>query len=500
MQEKIDQLKTLIGEVIDLQQTLGVLGWDQQTYMPPAAAADRADQQSTIARIAHIKLTSDEMGSLIHDLASYIGQLDPDSDEARMVKVAKRHYEKQTRVPTEWVAAFTQVTSLAHEAWVKAKVSSDFSIFQPHLEKIVEMRREYAGFFQPYEHVYDPLLDDYEPGMKTKDVKTIFTALRPQQVSLIEAIRSKPQVDDSFLKLEYPEDKQLAFGKEVITRLGFDWNRGWQDISVHPFTTGLGMDDVRITTRIQPDHLATALFGSVHECGHALYEMGFQAKDRRSILGTAASLAIHESQSRMYENLVGRSKSFWKYFYPRLQAFFPAQLGNVSLETFYRGINRVSPSLIRVEADEATYNLHIMLRLELELAMMEGTLRVADLPGAWNEIMKNYLGLTPENDAVGVLQDIHWSAGYFGYFSTYALGNLISAQLWECILKDIPNLPSQIEEGEFTALLSWLREKIHNPGSRYEPQELVQRVTGRKIDPQPYIRYLNQKYADIYGL
>ncbi len=499
MQEKINLLKEKMATLWDLSMIGALMGWDQQTYMPPKGAEERGEQMATLSRLIHEMGTSEEMGKLLDELLPYAQTLDPDSDDARLIKLAKREYDKQTRVPAEKVAEYARVTTMAQGAWVQARSESNFALFQPHLEKIVELRREYASYFAPYDHVYDPLLDDFEPGLKTAEVKEIFARLRPQQVELIQAIASRPQVDDSFLHLKYDEQKQWDFGVEVATRFGYDWQAGRQDRSAHPFTTSFGIRDVRITTRVIEDQLPSALFGTMHETGHALYQQGIDWNYRRSALGGAASLAVHESQSRMWENLVGRSRAFWRFFYPRLQEYFPQQLGNVSLEDFYKGINKVEPSFIRVEADEATYNLHIMLRLELEIALMEGSLEVKHLPEAWNTRMQEYLGITPPNDRMGVLQDIHWSGGMIGYFPTYALGNLISVQLWEKIQQDIPDLEEQIERGEFSALLGWLREKIHRHGSKYEPQELVQKVTGSKIDPQPYIRYLNSKYRDIYG-
>ena len=497
---KLDQLKEILGEVADLNAVGSLLGWDQQTYMPRGGAEVRGYQLATIGKIAHQKFTSEQVGELLEELKPAVAEMDPDSDEARLVKVTTRLYEKKVKVPTEWVMEFAQVTTAAQEAWGVARTENDFPKFQPHLERIVDLRRRYAEIFAPYDHLYDPLLDDFEPGLKTADVKAIFRALRPLQVELIKAIKERPQVDNSFLHQHFDEQKQWDFGVEVITKFGFDWNRGRQDKSLHPFTTGFGIDDVRITTRVNPNSLNMALFGSMHETGHALYDLGSNHSYERTPLASGASLAVHESQSRMWENLVGRSLPFWEYFYPRLQEFFPSQLGNVSLETFYNGINRVEPSLIRVEADEATYNLHIMLRLEIEIALMEGTLAVKDLPEAWNNRVQEYLGLTPPDNAQGVLQDIHWSFGMIGYFSTYALGNLISAQLWERINQDIPNLTDQFRQGKFDALLGWLVQNIHRYGSKYEPQELVQRVTGSKIDPAPYMRYLKEKFGKVYGL
>ncbi len=499
MEEKLNRLKTLLYEIHDLGAAQAVLGWDQLTYMPPGGAEERSEQLATLARMAHEKATAPEIGRLLQDLVPYANQLDPDSDEACLIAVTQRQYDKSTRVPPDWVAEFARATAMGQAVWERAKNRNQFELFRPELEKIIELRRQYADFFAPYEHVYDPMLDDYEPGLTTAEVQAIFAPLRFQQVELIQRIMKHPQVDDSFLKQAYPEQAQWDFGVEAITRIGFDWQRGRQDRSAHPFTTHFGLGDVRITTRFESHNGTMALFSTLHEGGHALYEQGLDPSLRRTPLAEGASMAVHESQSRLWENLVGRSYAFWKFFYPRLQRAFPQQLGAVSLESFYKGINKVNPTLIRVEADEATYNLHIMLRLELEIAMLEGSLAVKDLPEAWRVRMKDYLNLEPPNDAQGVLQDVHWSGGMVGYFPTYALGNLISAQLWEKVCQEIPDLEAQIEQGEFSHLLAWLREKIHRHGAKFLPQELVQRVTGSKIDSQPYLRYLKAKYEGIYG-
>jgi carboxypeptidase Taq len=500
MEDKLTRLKDILSEIYDLNMTQAVLGWDQQTYMPVGGAEDRGNQLGLLARLTHQKLISEEVESLLENLSPLAAQLPEDSNDACLIRVANRDYQKNSKVPSSWVETYARETTVAQSAWEQAKASSNFAQFRPHLECIVDLRRQYASFFAPYDHVYDPMLDDFEPGLKTAEVQTIFNVLRPQQVALIQAIQDCSQVDNTFLYQNFPAQPQWDFGVEMITRFGFDWKRGRQDRSVHPFTTSFGQGDVRITTRVEPDYVASALFSTVHETGHALYEQGLDAALHRSPLSNGASMAVHESQSRLWENLVGRSKPFWKFAYPRLQEHFPTQLGNVPMEAFYRAVNKVTPSLIRVEADEATYNLHIMLRLELEIALMEGSLQVVDLPDAWNERMREFFGLVPPDDAHGVLQDVHWSSGLFGYFPTYALGNLISAQLWECIQSDIPDLDEQVEHGKFDALLGWLREKIHRHGAKFEPQVLVERVTGSRIDPQPYIRYLNNKYTEIYGL
>jgi len=498
--DKLQQLKTILAEISDLGYASAVLGWDQHTFMPPAGAEARGNQLALLGRLAHERATSPELGKLLEDLRTETKELDPDSDEVRLVKVSLKDYERATRVPADFVVEQAQVVALAQQAWFEGRQKSDFAIFQPHLEKVVELNKRFVSFFPPADHPYDTLLDVFEPGMKTADVKAIFDGLRPKQVELIKAISQKPQVDDSFLHQSFDEKKQWDFGVEVITKFGFDWNRGRQDKSPHPFTTGFSINDVRITTRVAPDFFNTMLFGTMHECGHALYGLGAAPELDRTGLEGGASLGVHESQSRMWENLVGRSLPFWQHFYPRLQEIFPQELGNVTLEQFYKGINKVQPSLIRVEADEATYNLHIMLRLEIEIALIEGKLAVKDLPEFWNTKMEEYLGITPPDDAKGVLQDVHWSMGMLGYFSTYSLGNLISAQLWEKINQDIPDLHEQIRLGKFDILLGWLQEKIHRHGRKFEPQELVQRVTGSKIDPEPYLRYLREKYGETYGI
>ena len=497
MQDKYTELKSILAEIHDLGQAGAVLSWDQQTYMPRTGAEARGQQMGTLGKIAHEMFTSDKVGKLLADLKDSFPEW---SDEAALVRVTQRDYDKRTRVPADFVTEQAEVTAAAHEGWMEARQKSDFSIFEPHLNKVVDLTRRYIGFFPMAEHPYDTLLDDYEPGMKTTEVQSIFAELRKKQVKLIKAIAEKKQVDDKFLHLKYPEAKQRAFGEKVITAFGIDWNKYRQDKAPHPFCTSFSINDVRITTRFSENFLNPALFGTMHETGHAFYEGGINPAYERTPLAQGASLGVHESQSRMWENLVGRSLPFWEHFYPALQKTFPTQLGNVSLRKFYKAVNKVAPSYIRVEADEATYNMHIMLRLEIEIAMVEGSVALKDLPAFWNSKMKEYLGVVPPNDALGVLQDIHWSFAGIGYFSTYSLGNIISAQLWEKINKDIPDLDAQIRNGKFDALLGWLRANIHVHGRKYEPQDLVQKVTGSRIDPKPYLRYLETKFSDVYGL
>jgi len=498
--KNLTELKTIINEISDINNASAVLGWDQETYMPKGGIGDRANQLATLSKLSHQKFTSEKVGELIARAKIEVQEQHPDSDNKRLVKVLDRNYQKSVKVPASLVKEMSKASSMGQQAWAEAREKSDFLLFEPHLKKIVDLCREYANIFEPFDHIYDSLLDDFEPGLKTADVKEIFEKLRPKQIELIRKISEKVEIDNSFLYQKFDEKKQWDFGINVITKFGYDWNRGRQDKSTHPFTTNFGIGDVRITTRIEPEYLPSGLFGSMHEAGHAIYEQGIAHKLARTPIGGGASLAIHESQSRMWENLVGRSLPFWEYFYPLLQKTFSKQLGNIKLSDFYKGINKVKPSLVRVEADEATYNMHVMLRLEIEMGLVEGSIDVKDLSEIWNAKMQEYLGVVPGNDTEGVLQDIHWSMGAIGYFSTYAIGNLVSAQLWECINKDISNLPDQLRKGDFLELLDWLRKNLHQHGAKFEPQELVQRITGSKITPEPYINYLNKKYSEIYNL
>lgn len=504
MSDKLQQLKEILGEVSDLQTASSVLGWDQQTYMPPGGAEARGHQLGTLGKLAQIRFTSDEVGWLIEDLKKELGGEkilgSLDSDEASLVRVTARDFEKARRVPPEFVLEQALVTARAFEAWREARRKSDFSIFQPHLERVVELVKRYITFFPPAEHPYDILLDNFEPGMKTREVQEIFKSLRPKQSALLKAIAAGKQVDASMLQGAYNEKKMEKFSVDIATRFGFDWTRGRQDRAPHPFQTTFSINDVRITTRFEKENPIAMLFSTMHETGHALYEMGIKEKYERTPLMGGASLAVHESQSRLWENLVGRSMPFWQYFYPEFKKLFPAQLDGVGLKSFYKAINRVQPSFIRLNADEATYNMHIMLRLELEIGMVEGSLQVRDLPDAWNDKMQEYLGIRPPSDAVGVLQDVHWSGGALGYFSTYALGNLVSAQLWERITADLPDLGSEIARGRFESLLEWLRKNLHGFGRKYEPQQLVKKITGSGISSEAYVRYLTRKYSEIYAL
>ncbi|MDD3119484.1 MAG: carboxypeptidase M32 [Victivallales bacterium] len=496
--KKIDELKQIVGELQDLQAVLAVLDWDQQTFMPRGGAEERAAQTATVSRMEHEKFTAPALGELLQELQQEMNNRDPESDDYCLVKVMSREYNRKTRVPAELVAEFARATTIAQHEWEQAYHAADFARLRPHLEKIFALRRDYAACFAPYDHIYDPLLDEFEPGLKTADVMAIFNKVRPRQTALIHELGARPQLDDRCLHQSFDPQVQWDFGVKVATQMGYDWNRGRLDRALHPFTTTFGLGDVRITTKILPDHLTSGLFSTMHESGHALYEQGVARHLARTPLGTGASLAIHESQSRLWENMVGRSREFWQWAYPQLRQCFPTQLGTVPPETFYAAVNRVQPSCIRTEADEATYNMHIMLRLELEIAVLEQKITVADLPEIWRNKMEEYLGVVPTNDREGVLQDVHWSCGIIGYFPTYALGNMIAAQIWEKARTAIPDLRRQIGRGEFMPLREWLRDHLYRHGSKFEPQELVRRITGTTIDPDPYLNYLYDKYREIY--
>jgi carboxypeptidase Taq len=496
---KLEQLKERLAVVSDLNGAASVLGWDQQTYMPSGGAAARAEQLATLGRLAHEALIADEIGELLEGAAAETIGSESDSDERCLVRVIRRDYEKARKVPAALVAEIARATSLGMEIWVQARKDSNFAFFQPALQRIVDLQRDLARCLGFEESPYDALLDQYEPGMKKSELVGIFSEMKVGLVPLVQSLSERlDRVDDGVLHKTYPEAAQWEFSLEAARRLGYDFQRGRQDKSVHPFTTSFSVNDVRITTRLDETFLPTALFGTLHECGHALYEQGVSQTLERSPLASGASLGVHESQSRLWENLVGRSRGFWKFFLPRLKQAFPQNLQDVPLETFYRSINRVEPSLIRVEADEVTYNLHILLRFELESELIESRLTLADLPEAWNAGMKTLLGIVPQNDAEGVLQDVHWSNGLMGYFPTYSLGNLLSVQLFEKAHTAIPSLASQIEHGNFEQLLKWLRENIHQHGRKFLPSQLIQRAAGEPLQATPYLRYLREKYSEIY--
>jgi carboxypeptidase Taq len=499
--KKLDQLTTQMGKIADVEAAAALLGWDQQTYMPPGGAEARAMQLSTLTKTAHDWFVSDEFGQLLEDLETEAGELDYDSYEASLLRVARRKYDQQRKLPSALVAELTKASSLGQAAWQQARAESDFRQFESHLVEILELTRQKAEALGYEDRIYDALLDLYEPEMKTAQVETLFGEMKEGLVPLVQAIaKRKDAVDDSVFSQAFDVDKQWNFGVEVIKRMGFDFEHGRQDRSAHPFTTSFTPADARLTTRLAPDQFKMGLFASIHEAGHGMYEQGIDRAFDRTILSDSSSLGVHESQSRMWENVVGRSRGFWTYWLPRLKEVFPHQLEGIGVEAFYRAVNRVQPSLIRVEADEVTYNLHIMLRFEIENMMLEGKVKVAELPELWNAKMEEYLGILPPDDAQGVLQDVHWSVGYIGYFPTYSLGNLLAAQFYGQAVSEQPSIPAQIEQGEFAPLFDWMRAKIHRPGAKYTPAELVERVTGGPIRTEPFLDYVRGKYTEIYDL
>jgi carboxypeptidase Taq len=499
--EALKLLRTRLGEVWDVRRAAAVLEWDQLTNMPPGGAAARAEQLATLQKTAHTWFTSDEMGRLLETCRGLVAEWDYDSDAASLVRVTTRDYNKARKIPPALVAELARVSALAYEAWVRARANADFPLFQPHLERIVDLNIQIGEALGYQDRIYDALLDQYEPEMKTAQVAALFDALKAELVPLVRQVAEKGMaVDAAVLSRPLSVEGQWDFGVMVLRDIGFDFERGRQDRSVHPFTTAFSVNDVRLTTRLDPNYFPQALFGTIHEGGHGLYEQGVAPELERTGLDDGASLGIHESQSRLWENLVGRSRPFWQHYLPRMQQTFPGQLDDVDVETMYRAVNRVQPSFIRVEADEVTYNLHIMLRFELETDMLEGKVRLSDLPAAWNAKMRDYLGVVPTDDAVGVLQDVHWSGGMLGYFPTYALGNLYSAQIMDQVRRDIPDLTDRLARGEFGVLLGWLREKIHRHGRKYTPAELIQRVTGRELAAASYLTYIHAKFGEIYGL
>lgn len=499
MNETFDELQSKLAQVENLRAAASVLGWDQETQMPSAGAEARAQQIATLGKLAHELFTSQEIGELLERLEPQVRDLEYDSFEASLVRVARREFRKATRIPSDLVAELARTASLAKESWKTAREQSDFERFRPDLERIVKLSVEKAEALGYEERIYDALLDQFEPEMKTAKVEELFSSLRSELVPIVDAIQGREPPEDSSLRLEYDPQEQWDFGIAVMRDFDFDFERGRQDISTHPFTTGFSVNDVRLTTRFRNDYLPSGLFSTLHECGHGLYAQGIAPELEQTPLRDGASLGVHESQSRLWENLVGRSRPFWQHYYPRLQRTFPRQLGNVDLDRFWSAINKVEPSPIRVEADEVTYNLHIMLRFELENAMVQGRVKIPELPDFWNAKMQEYLGIVPRHEAEGVLQDIHWSQGYLGYFPTYSLGNLMAVPLFEKAHEDLPDLQERIARGQFGELLQWLREKIHRHGSKFTPMELFRRATGGELEAQSFVHYVRSKYSDIYG-
>lgn len=501
MQEKVAELKNRLAEINDLKLAAAVLSWDQSTYMPPGGGEARGHQLATLRRLSHEKFTDPAIGKLLDDLAPYADQLPYDTDDASLLRLTRREYERAIQVPASFVAEFQNHSSASFMAWTRARPANDFAAVQPYLEKTLDLSRQYAEYFPGYEHIIDPLIDISDYGMVAGTVGPLFAELRQKLVPLVQAITAQPLVDDRCLHQPYPEEQQKAFGEMIAAKFGYDFERGRQDKTHHPFMIQLSLGDVRITTRFKEGDLSEGLFSTLHETGHALYEQGIDRSLERTPLAEGTSSGIHESQSRLWENLVGRSQRFWHQFYPALQATFPDQLNDVSVETFYRAINRVEPSLIRTDADEVTYNLHVMMRFDFEMALLEGKMTVADLPEAWRSRLKADLGVEPPDDKDGVLQDVHWYSGFIGgAFQGYTLGNVMSAQFYAAALQAHPHISEQIEQGEFDRLREWLTENIYRHGSKFTAAELMERATGHSLTIQPYIDYLEHKYSGIYDL
>lgn len=501
-QDAYNQLVAKMKEVALLESSAGVLGWEERTYMPPAGAELRSEQLSLLAGLSHEKFVHPSVGDLIRQVEESDLMSDAESIVTANMREIRHDYDKRTKLPKKLVEEMTRVTTLAQGEWGRARKNSDFKAFLPRLEEVIGLVRQSAEAYGYEGEPYNALLDIYEPGAKTEEVAVVFAELRKDIVELLGRIKDAPKKpNESIVERNYPVEKQKLFSEAVAAAIGFDFNAGRLDVTTHPFCAGFGPGDTRITTRYNPHRINDALFGTMHESGHALYEMGIDKKKHFGMpMSEATSLGIHESQSRMWENQVGRSKEFWTYFFPQAQRIFREALSDVTLDEFYGAINTVKPSYIRVEADEATYNLHIMLRFEMERAIVKGDLKVKDLPGEWNSRFKEYFGMEVDKDSNGVLQDVHWSAGLIGYFPTYCLGNLYSAQFFAKVREEKPDLMEQFSRGEFGGLLSWLRTNIHQHGRRFRAVKLCEKVTGKPLSHKPLMDYMNKKYGEIYGI
>jgi len=500
-QKKLTELKSLLAEVSDLNNAAAVLGWDQATYMPSGGAPARGRQMATLAKVAQEKFIDKKIGKLLDQLTKYEESQPFDSDDASLIRVTRRDYERRLKVPPDFLAELNVHSAETYQMWTEARPADDFARVRPNLERTLDLSRKLADFFPGYEHIADPLIDFADYGMKASSVRALFAELRAELVPIVKAITSQTPADDSCLRKHFPEAEQLKVGAEIVKQLGYDFERGRVDKTHHPFMTSFSIGDVRITTRIKEDFLGELLFSNIHESGHAMYEQGNDPAYEGTPLAGGTSAGVHESQSRLWENVVGRSRGFWEYFFPRLQAVFPEQLKGVSLDTFYRAINKVEKSLIRTDADEVTYNLHVMLRLDFELQLLEGTLSIRDLPEAWHERFESDFGVVPPDDRDGVLQDVHWYAGIIGgAFQGYTLGNVMGALFYAEALKAHPEIPDEMKQGRFDTLHNWLIQNIYRHGRKFTAPELVQKVTGRDLTIQPYIHYLKTKYGELYQL
>jgi carboxypeptidase Taq len=490
--DALERLKVRAARIVDLERIGRILNWDQQTMMPAAGAAARAEHMATLRRLQHELLVDPETGRLLDELAPLAESLAFDSDDASLIRLVRREYDKAVHVPADLRAEMARAAAQARTVWVKARAESDFASFLPALEHNFELRQRYIECFDDFDEPYDVLLDEYEPQTTTAEVRAIFDELKPELRALIAELRDN-DIDDSFLSGDFPVERQRVLAHDVVRLFGMRPETWRLDPTEHPFASGAGVDDVRITTNYDPQTMKS-LFSTMHEYGHGLYSHQLPTELARLPTGLACSLGIHESQSRLWENLVGRSQPFWRFFYTRVQEAFPEQLADVELSRFYAAINKVRPSLIRIKADEVTYGMHVILRFELEQDVINGRVAVRDLPQAWNAKMEEYLAVDVPGDAQGVLQDTHWASGSIGYFSTYLLGTVMSVQIWERMAADVADIEEQVERGEFTALREWLGEHVHRLGRKFAPQETLRRATGSTIDARPYLEYLRSKY------
>jgi carboxypeptidase Taq len=494
--QRMAELRERLGVLHDLHRAGWLLGWDQQTMMPPAGTPARSEQIATVDRLAHELFVSDEMGELLDSL----GELDPESVDGALVRVTRRDWEKARKIPAELRAEITRAEVLGVPAWADARKNSDYQAFLPYLQRNLELKQRYIECFADSgKSPYDILLDDYQEDARSEDITAIFARLKEELIPLIREVATAEQVDTSFAHGHFPVERQELFAREILEPLGYT-SEAWRlDPTVHPFATSIALDDIRLTTRYSEADLES-IFHTTHEFGHGIYEFSVDRELDRTPLVELNSMVLHESQSRLWENLVCRSRPFWRYFFPKLQELFPDELDGVTDEAWWRAVNRIEPSFIRVEADEVTYGIHIILRYELEQELIAGALALEDLPAAWNAKMKEYLGVDVPDDAVGVLQDVHWSAGSFGYFPTYLLGTIASVQIWETARGDLTDLDAQMEAGEFGPLREWLTDKLYRWGRRLPPDEQLRRIVGGPLDAEPYVRYLKSKVSDIYGV
>lgn len=499
LEQQLGALKARLIEVNDLRSAGAVLSWDQSTYMPRGGTEARARQRATLSRITHQKATDVALGRLLDQVAARSDELS--EIDAALVRVARRDFDKANKVPADFVARASACHAQSYAAWSLARADDNFAGVVDHLRANVEITREYASYFEPFDNVADPLIDAADEGMTTRQIRALFGEIRPALISLIEAISARPPLDASCLNKIVSENDQLAFGMDVVERIGYDFERGRLDKTLHPFCTRFSASDVRITTRFRADDVTDAFFSTVHETGHALYEQGVARELDSTPLGRGTSSGVHESQARLWENIVGRSRGFWSYWYPELQRRFSTAFDGTLVDAFYGAINRVERSLIRTDADEVTYNLHIMMRFDLEIDMLEGRLDVADLPEAWRAKMIEDIGVAPEDDRDGCLQDVHWYSGFMaGRFQGYTIGNVLAAQLYDAALRDRPEVPVEIAAGDCSGLREWLRREVHAHGRTLPPNALIQKATGSALGAGPYLAYLREKFSELYGL